>query len=96
MNPYRVVYSPTVRRLIRRLPPAIKTPIRRSIEALSLYPDMGKCLQRELEGFRSLRYKKYRIIYRITQSKTSGRCDVAGARLGQRILANPDHFACNL
>lgn len=60
----RIVYSPTARDYLKHLPPAVKSPLREAIEELALEPLKGKPLQEEFEGFRSHRFKKYRIIYR--------------------------------
>ena len=51
--------------LIRNLHPLIKTDIRNALRLLTQNPLYGKPLKEELDGLRSYRIKKYRIIYRI-------------------------------
>jgi mRNA interferase RelE/StbE len=63
--PYRIVYSDTSGRIIRRLHPSLKPLIRQKIEALQENPFLGKALERELTGYYSLKSKKYRVIYRL-------------------------------
>jgi mRNA interferase RelE/StbE len=63
--PYRIVYSETSGKIIRRLHPSIKPLIKKKIESLREDPFLGKALERELTGYYSLRSKKYRVIYRL-------------------------------
>lgn len=63
--PYRIVYSETAGKIIRRLLPSIKPLIRQKIEDLGDNPFLGKALERELTGYYSLKSKKYRVIYRL-------------------------------
>jgi mRNA interferase RelE/StbE len=51
--------------LIRNLHPLIKADIRNALRLLTQNPHGGKALKEELDGLRSYRLKKYRIIYRI-------------------------------
>jgi mRNA interferase RelE/StbE len=51
--------------LIRNLHPLIKADIRAGLQLLLQNPERGKALKEELQGLRSLRIKRYRIIYRI-------------------------------
>ena len=51
--------------LIRNLHPLIKADIRAGLQLLLQNPESGKALKEELQGLRSLRIKRYRIIYRI-------------------------------
>ncbi|MBI2340039.1 MAG: type II toxin-antitoxin system RelE/ParE family toxin [Deltaproteobacteria bacterium] len=57
-------YSPESKEVIRSLPPEIKQGMRLLLDGLRETPYSGKPLQRELTGFYSLRYKRYRIIYK--------------------------------
>ena len=66
--PYRIVYSETAGKIIRRLHPSIKPLIRQKIEDLQDDPFIGKALERELTGYYSLKSKKYRVIYRLDHS----------------------------
>jgi len=51
--------------LIRNLHPLIKTDIRNALRLLTQNPHAGKALKEELDGLRSYRMKKYRVIYRV-------------------------------
>jgi len=51
------------------LPPSIKPGIKQVIKSLQDDPFLGKPLSDELLGFRSLRFKRYRIIYKVEEEK---------------------------
>jgi mRNA interferase RelE/StbE len=51
--------------LIRNLHPLLKVDIRAGLQLLLQNPESGKALKEELQGLRSFRIKRYRIIYRI-------------------------------
>jgi mRNA interferase RelE/StbE len=51
---------------IRALHPVLKKRIHSALDLLRNQPEEGKPLQRELEGYRSFRVGKFRIIYRVT------------------------------
>ncbi len=55
---------PQVRELIRRSHPELKRKLRLALAEILDDPAVGKQLQRELKGYRSLRVGRYRIIYR--------------------------------
>ena len=55
--------------LIRGLHPLIKSQIRIALQALIKDPHRGKSLKDELQGLRSYRVKKYRIIYCVVLKK---------------------------
>lgn len=77
---YRLVYAATCRQQILRLPPPLKPLVRRVIERLALSPYEGKCLERELSGYLSLRAKRYRVIYRIDESERAVEIHYIGHR----------------
>jgi mRNA interferase RelE/StbE len=54
-----------VAELIRGLHPGIKRKLRAGLESLLEDPMLGKALKDELEGLRSLRVGRLRVIYRI-------------------------------
>ena len=56
-------------RLLSKLHPENKKLIKQALTELRLNPHMGKDLQEELSGFKSLRLKHYRIIYSINEEK---------------------------
>ncbi|MGH8057305.1 MAG: type II toxin-antitoxin system RelE family toxin [Candidatus Entotheonellia bacterium] len=56
--------SDEVRDLIRHLHPAIKQNVRMALAEIIENPCCGKSLRGELQGMRSFRVSKFRIIYR--------------------------------
>lgn len=54
---------------IRSLHPALKKRIHNALDQIRTQPGEGKPLQRELEGYRSFRVGKFRIIYRVTMKE---------------------------
>jgi mRNA interferase RelE/StbE len=67
MAEYRLLYSVTSRNHIRKLYPEIKTVIRSRLDGIQKKPPVGKQLERELSGYRSLRAKRFRIIYKLDE-----------------------------
>jgi mRNA interferase RelE/StbE len=63
-------FTPEAARLIATLPPEIKKLVRSSIDTLLTKPRAGSDLTGELEGYRSLKAKRYRIIYRLNGAET--------------------------
>ena len=61
MKKARALFSEAAR-LIATLPPEIKKLVRASIDAF-VNPESGSELTGELEGYRSLKAKRYRIVY---------------------------------
>lgn len=51
--------------LVRGLHPTVKSVIRSGLKTILADPYIGKSLKDDLQGLRSYRIKKYRIIYRI-------------------------------
>jgi mRNA-degrading endonuclease RelE of RelBE toxin-antitoxin system len=68
---YRLIYSETVRTQIAKLHPEIKSVIRSRLDNLRTSPFIGKRLERELSGYRSLRAERFRIIYKIDEKSTT-------------------------
>jgi mRNA interferase RelE/StbE len=64
-------YTPECSRLISKLLPEIKRLVRSTIDALLTKRDMGTELTGELEGYRSYRVRRYRIIYRVNEDDSS-------------------------
>jgi len=54
---------------IRSLHPDIKRKVRNALKIISEDPCSGKVLKDDLEGLRSFRLKKFRIIYQIVEGK---------------------------
>ena len=63
-----LVYSETSRNQIKKLHPELKPIIRSRLDQLSKEPFLGKRLERELAGYRSLRARRFRIIYKISEA----------------------------
>ena len=73
-------FTPEAARLIAKLPPEIKKLVRSSNDTLLGKPHIGSELTGELEGYRSVRAKRYRIIYRLNDSETSVEVYLVGHR----------------
>ena len=67
MSKFFARYTPECSRLISKLPPEIKRLVRSTIDVLLTKHDMGTELTGELEGYRSYRVRRYRIIYRVNE-----------------------------
>jgi addiction module RelE/StbE family toxin len=63
-------FTPEAARLIATLPPDIRKLVRSSIDTLLTKPYAGSELTGELEGYRTLKAKRYRIIYRLNDTET--------------------------
>jgi mRNA interferase RelE/StbE len=61
---YKLKMTDETRDLIRHLHPAIKQKVRVALAAILEEPSCGKALRGELQGLRSFRVSKFRIIYR--------------------------------
>ncbi len=77
---YRLVYEPGARDLVRHLPPDLKPIVKRAIETLRADPYAGKELKLELAGYRSLRSRRYRILYRVRERRRVVEIHYFGAR----------------
>jgi mRNA interferase RelE/StbE len=55
--------------VLRTLHPDIKRKLRTALQAIAADPCAGKVLTQELDGLRSYRVSRFRIIYRIKQEK---------------------------
>ena len=64
-------FTPEAARLIATLTPEIIKLVRSSVDVLLEKPHAGSELTGELEGYRSLKVKRYRIIYRLNDAQTS-------------------------
>ena len=62
---YRVKLTPTAGRMFKSLHPAIKKQLKSMLKELYENPYLGKALRNELINFRSLKIKRYRVIYQI-------------------------------
>jgi mRNA interferase RelE/StbE len=56
--------SKDVEQLVRSLHPDLKRRVRAAVDLLRTDPEAGKALKGELDGWRSLRVRRFRIVYR--------------------------------
>ena len=66
---YKLLYSETSRKQIKKLHPRLKHVIKSKIEQIREDPYIGKFLERELSGYLSFHTNRYRIIFRILEDK---------------------------
>ena len=64
---FKLSYSETTLKQIKKLHPYLKPIIKAKIEYISANPYMGKLLEKELSGYLSFRAKRYRIIYKVKE-----------------------------
>jgi mRNA-degrading endonuclease RelE of RelBE toxin-antitoxin system len=64
---FRLIYSETSRKQIKKLHSYLKPIVKAKIERISANPLIGKLLEKELSGYLSLRAKRYRIIYKVKE-----------------------------
>lgn len=69
MDDCRLIYSETSKSQILKLHPELKSIIRSRLNFLQKDPFKGKKLERELSAYRSLRAKRFRIIYKLNEHK---------------------------
>ena len=62
--PIRFKVPDEVTQLVRGLHPDLKRKVRAALDRLALDAEAGKALQGDLEGLRSLRVARFRVIYR--------------------------------
>jgi mRNA interferase RelE/StbE len=68
MDEYRLLYSETSRNQILKLHPELKSIIRTRLDMIKKEPYIGKQLERELSAYRSVRAKRYRIVYKLNEA----------------------------
>ena len=67
MKKWRMRFTPEVLRLVAKFHPENKRQLKQALNGLLQNPFIGKDLQEELFGFKSLRLKKYRVIYTVNE-----------------------------
>ena len=67
MKKWKMRFTPEVSRLVAKLHPENKRQLKQALNELRQNPFSGKDLQEELFGFKSLRLKKYRVIYTVSE-----------------------------
>ena len=70
MRSYRIRFTPEASRLIARLQPEVKKFVRSAIDDLRKDPYQGSELAGEFAGYRALKPKRYRIIYRVSEEES--------------------------
>ena len=66
---WTINYVPSAARAIRKLDPAVRRRIRDTLQKISEDPERGKQLRLGLTGLRAWRTGRYRIIYRLIESR---------------------------
>lgn len=66
---YKVKITVFANELGQKFSPEIKIAAKAALKELSQNPDVGKELQTELSGFRSYRFMRYRIVYKVDTKK---------------------------
>ena len=67
MKNLRLKFTPEAARLIAKLHPEGKKLIKSGLDELRQNPFMGDDLEQELSGFKSLKIKRYRVLYAIDE-----------------------------
>jgi addiction module RelE/StbE family toxin len=67
MKTFKTRFTPEVSRLVSKLHPENKKVIRQALHELRQKPYDGNPLQGELSGLWSLKAKRYRVLYRISE-----------------------------
>jgi mRNA interferase RelE/StbE len=66
---YKLRVPDEIASLIRGMHPILKSRIKAAFKAIIQDPYCGKALKEELSGLRSLRIKRFRIIYTVSEKK---------------------------
>ena len=80
MKKWKMRFTPEVSRLVAKLHPENKRQLKQALNELLQSPFIGKDLQEELFGFKSLRLKKYRIIYTVNEDANCNEIYYIGRR----------------
>ena len=80
MTPFRPDIPPHVADVIRSLHPDLKQLIKSAIRAIAADPECGEPLQRELDGLRKYRVRRFRIVYAVHQKTRVIRLMAVGHR----------------
>ena len=67
MKNFKMRFTPEASRLLSKLHPENKKQIKQALQALQKDSYNGSDLQEELYGFKSLKQKRYRILYNINE-----------------------------
>lgn len=80
MIPFRPDIPPHVAEVIRSLHPDLKRSIKSAVRAIAADPACGEPLQRELDGLRKYRVRRFRIVYAVDQKTRTIRLMAVGHR----------------
>ena len=80
MTPFRPSIPPHIAAVIRTLHPDLKHSIKSAIRAIAANPECGEPLQRELNGLRKYRVRRFRIVYAVEQKRRVIRLMAVGHR----------------
>ena len=80
MKKWKMRFTPEVSRLVTKLHPENKKLLKQALIGLRRNPYSGKDLQEELFGFKSLRLKRYRVIYTVNEEENYIEIYYAGRR----------------
>jgi mRNA-degrading endonuclease RelE of RelBE toxin-antitoxin system len=69
MKKWKMRFTPEASRLAAKLHPENKKLLKQALIGLRRNPYTGKDLQEELSGFKSLRLKRYRVIYTVNEEE---------------------------
>lgn len=80
MRPFRANIPPHVAEAIRSLHPDLKRSIKSAIRAITVDPECGEPLLRDLDGLRKFRVRRFRIVYAIDRGARAVRIMAVGHR----------------
>ena len=80
MTPFSPDIPPHVPEVIPTLHPDLKQLIKSAIRAIAANPKCGELLQRELDGLRKYRVRRFRIVYAVEQKRRVIRLMAVGHR----------------
>jgi mRNA interferase RelE/StbE len=80
VNLFRPDIPPHVAEMIRSLHPDLKRSIKSAIRAIAADPECGDPLQRELNGLRKYRVRRFRIVYAVDRKGQAIRLMAVGHR----------------
>jgi mRNA-degrading endonuclease RelE of RelBE toxin-antitoxin system len=70
MKKYKMRFTQEASRILSKFHPDNKKLIKQALEELRQNPHLGSDLQEELYGFKSFKFKRYRILYNINEEDT--------------------------
>jgi len=80
VNPFRPDIPPHVAEVVRSLHPDLKRSIKSAVRAIAAEPECGEPLQRELDGLRKYRVRRFRTVYAVDQKARVIRLMAVGHR----------------